>query len=64
MVRYIPGLTKHLADCLSRLGIQKDTIKLPKLYLYKMTSQLSARSDSLNQLRVAMQKDDILVLFK
>ena len=27
MVRYISGLTNQLADCLSRLGCQKDTIK-------------------------------------
>ena len=64
MVRYIQGLTNELADCLSRLGSQKDTIKLPKLYLYQITSQLSARSDSLNQLRVAMQEDDVLALLK
>ena len=63
-VRYIPGLTNQLADCLSRLGGQKDTIKLPKLYLYQITSQLSARSDSLNQLRAAMQEDDVLALLK
>ena len=55
MVRYIPGLTNQLADCLCRLGSQKDTIKLPKLYLYQITSQLSTKSDSLNQLRVATQ---------
>ena len=63
-VRYIPGLTNQLAYCLSRLGSQKDTIKLPKLYVYKITSQLSARSGSLNQLRVATQEDDVLVLLK
>ena len=54
MVRYMPGLTNKPADCLSRLASQKDTIKLPKLYLYQITSQLSARSDNLNQIRVAM----------
>ena len=64
MVRYIPGLTNQLADCMSRLSGQKDTIKLPKLYLCQITSQLSTRSDSLNQLRVAMQEDDVLALLK
>ena len=64
MIRYIPGLTNQLADCLSILGSQKYTIKLTKLYLYKIASQLSARSDSLNQLRVAMQEDDVLALLK
>ena len=34
------------------------------LYLYLITSQLSTRSDSLNQLRVATQEDDVLVLLK
>ena len=33
-VHYIPGLTKQLADCLSRLEDQKDSIKLPKLHIY------------------------------
>ena len=47
-----------------RLGGEKDTIKLPKLHLYQITSQLSARSESLNQLRVTIQEDDKLVLSK
>ena len=33
-VRYIPGITNQLADCLSHLGGQKDTIKLPKLHIH------------------------------
>ena len=49
-VRYIPGLTNHVADCLSRLGFQKDSISLPKLQVNKITSQLKARSDSLHNL--------------
>ena len=49
-VQYIPGLTNQLADCLSQLGHQKDTIKLPKLYAYQITSQLCARSDSLQHI--------------
>ena len=63
-VCYIPGVTNHLADCLSRLGGQKDTIKLPKLHVYQIIQQLSARSDSLNQLRVSIQADDELALLK
>ena len=62
-VCYIPGVTNQL-DYLSRLGGQKDTIKLPKLHVYQITQQLSARSDSLNQLRVSMQADDELALLK
>ena len=61
-VCYIPGPTNQLANCLSQLGGQKDTMNLPKLHLYQITNQLSARSDSLNQLRVATQKDDEVVL--
>ena len=53
-----------LADCLSRLSIQNDSIKVPKLQLYQIANQLHARSDSLNQLHVATQVDDGLVLLK
>ena len=59
-VCYIPGLTNQLAHSLSRLGGQEDTIKLPKLHLYQITNQLCARSDSLNQLKLAMQEDESL----
>ena len=61
---YIPGLTNQLADYLSKLGGQKDTLNLPKLYLYKVTKQLNARHDSLHQLRLATQEDDEFVLLK
>ena len=43
-VRYIPGLRNLLADCLSRLGDQKDTTKLPKLHVYQISNQLPAKS--------------------
>ena len=49
-VRYIPGLRNLLADCLSRLGDQKDTIKLPKLHVYQISHHLPARSDTLHEL--------------
>ena len=63
-VRYIPGLKNLLADCLSRLGNQEDTIKLPKLHVYQISHQLPARSDSLQEIRQATQADDELVLLK
>ena len=63
-VCYIPGITNNLANCLSRLGGQKDTIKLPKLYLHQITDQLCTRIDTLNHLRVSMQADDELALLK
>ena len=64
IVQYIPGLTNQLADCLSHLGGQKDTITLSKLYAYQVTNQLCARNDSLQQIRIATQDDDELVLLK
>ena len=63
-VRYIPGLTNHVTDCLSRLGFQKDSISLPKLHINQITSQLKARSDSLHNLGIATQDDDKLVILK
>ena len=55
-------MTNQCADCLSHLGGQQDTIQLPKLYAYQVTNQLCARSDSLQQIRIATQDDDELAL--
>ena len=63
-VQYIPGATNQLADCLSQMGDQKDSIKLPKLQVYQITQQLPGSSDSLHKLRLAMQADDELALLK
>ena len=63
-VHFTPGVTNQHADCLLRLGGQKDTIKLPKLHLYQITHKLSVRSDSLNQLRLSTQADDEPALLK
>ena len=63
-VWYIPGLTNKLADCLSILGSKEDTIKLPKLYVYQITNQLCVRGNSLQQIRIATQEEDELVLLK
>ena len=63
-VRYIPGLTNHVADCLSRLGFQKNTISLPKLHVNQITSQFKARSDSLHNLQIATQDEDKLTILK
>ena len=49
-IRYIPGETNHVADCLSRLGVQRDSISLPKLHVHQITSQLKARYDSLHEI--------------
>ena len=63
-VCHIPGPTNQLAVCLLRLGNQNDNIKLPKVYIYQITSQLKARSDTLNQLHTPTQEDDKLILLK
>ena len=63
-VHYLPGLKNQLADCLSRVGGLQDSIKLPKLSIYQITSQLNARSDSLQQLHEASQADNTLAIFK
>ena len=63
-VRYIPDLTNHVTECLSRLGFQKDSISLPKLHVNQITSQLKARNDSLHNLCLATQDDDKLAILK
>ena len=63
-VHYLPGLKNQLANCLSRIGGLQDSIKLPKLSIYQITSQLNARSDSLQQLCEALQADDTLAILK
>ena len=63
-IRYIPGPTNQIADCLSRLGVQKDSISLPKLQINQITSQLKAREDSLHKIRQATQANDSLTILK
>ena len=63
-IRYIPGATNHVADCLSRLGVQKDSISLPKLHVHQVTSQLKAREDSLHSIQLATQANDNLAILK
>ena len=53
-----------LADCLSHLSGQKDTIKLLKLYAYQITNQLHAISDSFQKIKIVTQEDDELALLK
>ena len=63
-VCYLPGLKNQLADYLSRVEGLQDSIKLPKLSIYQITSQLNARSDSLQQLHEASQADDTLAILR
>ena len=41
-MRYIPGVTNQLVDCLSQMGNQKDTIRIPKLQVNQIIQQLPA----------------------
>ena len=63
-IRYIPGQTNQIADCLSRLGVQKDPISLPKLQINQITSQLRAQEDSLHKIRQAHQANNSLTILK
>ena len=63
-MHHILGPTHELANCLFRLGTQNDNVKLPNLYIYQITNQLKASSDTLNQLHIATQEDDKLIFLK
>ena len=63
-VCHIQGPTNQLADCLSTLGTQNANIKVPKLHIYQITNQLKARCDTLNQLHIATQEYDEMILLK
>ena len=63
-VRYLPGLKNQLADCLLHVEGLQDSIKLPTLSVYQITSQLNARRDSLQQIRETTQADDTLAILK
>ena len=63
-VRYIKGSTNQLADCLSRLGCQKDKIELPKLKRHAITRQLPATAGILNQFHTEIAQNEELVLLK
>ena len=61
----VPSWTKKsTGSCLLRVGGLQDSIKLPKLSVYQITSQLNARSGSLQQIREATQADDTLAILK
>ena len=63
-VRYIKGSANQLADCLSRLGCQKDKIELPKLKMHTITKQLHVTADRLNQFHTETTQDKELALLK
>ena len=63
-VKYIPGIAHQLSECSSCLRGEKDSIKLPELQVHQITSHLKTRSDSLQEIRIAMQEDDQLAILK
>ena len=46
-----------VADCLSRLGVTKDHIKLPKAMVHSVSVELPATKDFLDRVRAATHKD-------
>ena len=63
-MRYIPGITNQLANYLSKLGGQNNSIKFPKLQVHQITSHMNARSDSMQETRIATQACDQFALLK
>ena len=62
-VWYIKGSTNQLANCLLRLGCQKDKIQLLKLKIHAITRQLPATA-RLNQFHTETTHDEELALLK
>ena len=63
-VKYIPGPTNQVADCLSQLGCNLDNIVLPKLRINAITQQLSNPDHVIHDIRLETAKDDELSLLK
>ena len=63
-VEYIKGETSFIADCLSRVPIAEDTIKLPILQVNQITAHTRCTQDKIDRLQQSTVKDDTLVLLK
>ena len=63
-VKYIPGTTNTVADCLSRIPIKTDTIQLWILQVHQITNNLRCTADQLQQLHEQTAQDDTLALLK
>ena len=56
-VEYIKGETNVVADCLSRLGVTKETTKKPKAMIHAVSVELPATKDFLDRVCAATLKD-------
>ena len=63
-VKYIPGTTNTVADCLSRAPIKANTIQLPILQGHQITNNLRCTPDQLQQLHEKTAQDDNLAVLK
>ena len=60
--KYIKGKTNVVADCLNRLDVTRDPIKLPKAMVHSVSVELPVTKDFLDRVRTATQKDHELQL--
>ena len=58
-VKYIPGTTNTVADCLSRVPTEANTIQLPILQIHQITNNLRCTADWLQKLHEKTAQDDI-----
>ena len=63
-VKYIPGTTNTVADCLSTVPLRTDTIQLPILQVHQITNHLRCTADWFQQLHEKTAQEDTLALLK
>ena len=63
-MHHITGPTNQLADCLLRLGNQKDNIKLPKLYVYQNYQSTQGQEWYIKPTPYSYPRNDELILLK
>ena len=63
-VKYIKGILNQIANCLSHLEPINDRIRLPRMHVSEIISQLQITAGKLELLRKANIQDDELALPK